>query len=111
MDFGLSLMALKAEESIPARNRRSRGWHQYLMMDVLLGRRLAERFGLKVAGAVSDRLRRRPRSRRTVDRRGRGVVLPQVLVAAAGRVVSQILPGNPRYGDRVYRDLNGGPPS
>ena len=54
VDFGMSLMALKTEESVPARSRRrSAGrWHQYLMMDVLLGRRLAERFGLKVGAGL-----------------------------------------------------------
>ena len=55
VDFGLSLMALKAEESVPARSRRrsAGGWHQYLMMDVLLGRRLAERLGLKVGAGLA----------------------------------------------------------
>lgn len=55
VDFGLSLMALKTEESVPARRRMrsAEGWHQYLMMDVLLGRRLAERFGLKVGAGLA----------------------------------------------------------
>lgn len=55
VDFGLSLMALKAEESVPARSRRrsAGGWRAYLMTDVLLGRRLAERLGLKVGAGLA----------------------------------------------------------
>ena len=53
VDFGMSLMALKAEESVSARIRRRSGWRGYLMMDALLGRRLGERFGLKVGAGVA----------------------------------------------------------
>ena len=52
VDFGMSLMALKAEESVAAPIRRSE-WHRYLMMDALLGRRLGERFGLKVGAGLA----------------------------------------------------------
>ncbi len=53
VDFGISLMALKAEESVPARIRRRSGWYRYLTTDVLLGRRLAERLGLKVGAGLA----------------------------------------------------------
>ena len=53
VDFGMSLMALKAEASVPARIRRRAGWHRYLMMDALFGRRLAERLGLKVGAGLA----------------------------------------------------------
>ena len=50
---GLSLMALEVEESVSARFRRRSGWRRYLMMDALLGRRLAERLGLKVGAGLA----------------------------------------------------------
>ncbi len=53
VDFGMSLMAVTAEESVPSRIRRRSGWHRYLMMDALLGRRLAERLGLKVGAGLA----------------------------------------------------------
>lgn len=57
MDFGMSLAAMKAEESstpISTRIGRKgpRQWYHYLTMDVLLGRRLAERLHLKVGAGV-----------------------------------------------------------
>ena len=57
VDFGMSLMTMKNEESItsiPTRTRRkeTREWHQYLTTDVLLGRRFAERFHLKAGAGV-----------------------------------------------------------
>ena len=53
VDFGLSLVALEVEESVSARFRRPSGWRRYLMMDALLGRRLAERLGLKVGAGLA----------------------------------------------------------
>ena len=55
VDFGMSLIAQKAEESVPHPQiiRRKSGWHRHLMMDILLGRRLAERFGLKVGAGLA----------------------------------------------------------
>lgn len=57
VDFGMSLAAMKAEGSItpvstPSGRREPRPWHQYLTVDVLLGRRLAERLHLKVGAGV-----------------------------------------------------------
>lgn len=57
MDFGMSLAAMKTEESITPISTRigkkgPRQWHHYLTMDVLLGRRLAERLHLKVGAGV-----------------------------------------------------------
>lgn len=58
IDFGMGLVAMRDAESItplPSRIRRRAvpGWRQYLTIDVLLGRRLGERFGFKVGTGLA----------------------------------------------------------